>query len=399
MDTLDVELVALVFQQIERTMWPVVPFVCRKWLQASRIVRRSDYGECHHSLSRDVDDDYEFEPDSDSESSNSSADSDPESELEPEPESESDIESTSESDNDTTAEARRRERAWGVRCRHTHTKCTARFVMRLIGRRWLTLLQWAVTHQRIALPDQATAWAAQAGDVAVLAWLHGRGCPIERDAYEDAATHGRICVIRWLQRHTPHRPPTSAMMRAAVEVGRLDMCRWLWSRYGPAGPWKGDLCAVAASLGHLAMLQWLHRRGFQLDRFVAPHAARSGRLDVLQWVCKQECRRDWSEICDQAARAGDRKTLLWLRDTGHLWNVQTCASAAAAGRLDTLRWLLRNGCTWTPSACSYAALDGYFTIVKWAHKRGYAWDRATCTSAARLRGAVRWVRWIEAQPP
>jgi hypothetical protein len=128
-----------------------------------------------------------------------------------------------------------------------------------------------------------------------------------------------------------------------------------------------DLCASAASRGHLEMLKWMHANGCPWDRWTCAAAAVRGHLDVLKWA----------------------------RSNGCPWDKSTCALAAKGGHLEALQWARTNGCPWDARTCKYAADKGHFEVLTWAHSNGCPLDRPYLYGMAVGDGRVDILRWLE----
>jgi len=69
-------------------------------------------------------------------------------------------------------------------------------------------------------------------------------------------------------------------------------------------------------------------------------AAGTGQRDLIQWAGS----RHWIS-CRGAARSGRLETLQWLRKERRCrWNWKTCAAAEEGGHLEVLQWARANGC-------------------------------------------------------
>lgn len=69
-------------------------------------------------------------------------------------------------------------------------------------------------------------------------------------------------------------------------------------------------------------------------------AAGTGQRDLVHWAGS----RHWISCCG-AARSGRLETLQWLREERRCrWNWKTCAAAEEGGHLEVLQWARANGC-------------------------------------------------------
>jgi hypothetical protein len=149
------------------------------------------------------------------------------------------------------------------------------------------------------------------------------------------------------------------------------------------GPRAAHICAVAASIGALATLQWLRSWGTPWDDRTCSGAARGGHLAVLQWARSEGC--DWSSAtCSQAALGGHLSILQWARENGCAWGTDTCSSAARVGHLVILNWLQSQDCERNNDTFFEAARGGHLTVLQWALTESLQPDSWTPTHEAPI---------------
>jgi len=128
--------------------------------------------------------------------------------------------------------------------------------------------------------------------------------------------------------------------RAAAAGGQLRVLQWLRGR---GCPWNSETCSAAARNGHLKVLQWAREEGCEWDRDTCHGAALGGHLEVLQWARGEGC--EWnSSTCAGAAGNGHLEVLKWAWVNGCKWDSSTCFNAAYGGHLRVLKAAIRNGC-------------------------------------------------------
>jgi len=207
-------------------------------------------------------------------------------------------------------------------CRSKHD-CIVHYTRVLIGRRWDTLLQWVLTKVRLPKRNQrrlgayACNRAALDGDLERLGTLFRYPCGTETPVY--AARAGHIHVLEWLHRRQQTRCAwDERTCTAAAEHGHLDVLQWLRER---ACPWSAKTCAGAGLCGNLEMLRWLRINGCPWDTRTCECAAARGHLSVLRWAKQNGCP----------------------------WGTKTSCLAATNGHVETFQWLEANGCPGTHS--------------------------------------------------
>ena len=67
------------------------------------------------------------------------------------------------------------------------------------------------------------------------------------------------------------------------------------------------------------------------------------------------------EVCACAASGGHLHVLRWAREHGCPWDAATCARAARGGHLDVLRWAREHGCPWNAATRDRAAAEVGYT--------------------------------------
>ena len=183
-----------------------------------------------------------------------------------------------------------------------------------------------------------------------------------------AASAGHFTEAQWLMRqglsiHQRDYYERNAVIQA-VALGQLDAVQWFTARGilpdafpdGLPDHFKNreyNAVSLAAHLGHLHILQWLHQNGGSLDdqddeRILLIMAARRGDLPMTQWLCRQGA------------------------DMGCLDNrkASTLSAAVSCGHLRLSQWLVGQGAEDIPDidgndALMLAAQGGHNAIFRW----------------------------------
>ena len=175
-----------------------------------------------------------------------------------------------------------------------------------------------------------------------------------RQYFEDAGTGGQQFAVFWCN---------------TALYGRLDVMKWAYQR-GYSRIWR----QTVKSMNHIIGADHC------LGTLTCCIAASSGHLDMLQWLRQNECEWNWS-TCANAAAAGHLSILQWARENGCPWDRETCSTAAYGGHLTVLQWARENGCDWNWETCSCAALGGHLPVLKWARENGCEWNWNTFEAA------------------
>lgn len=165
-------------------------------------------------------------------------------------------------------------------------------------------------------------------------------------------------------------PPSGAGCEHAARAGRVDLIE----RFRACGfPFDPDRVAIeAAGAGHLNVLRDLHQRGLLADAH--------------------------PRVIGAAAAGGHIACIEFARSAGLSWDSDACTAAARHGRLACLRYLHENGCPWSdeatraavgydPAKNPYSTSEGHVDCLRYLHEHGCDWGWHTCETAAQA-GAV-----------
>ena len=185
--------------------------------------------------------------------------------------------------------------------------------------------------------------AACKGDLERLIILQKQGCLWGSHFLEDAAENGHLHILQW-----------------AKKKGYEKL--------------YGSLTSSAAKGGQLLVLQWLIKHGCPWDDSASYYAAENGHLDVLKWAIDNGCPYD-KYTCSYAAKGGHIEVLKWLRSIMCPWNECTSRMAIENNHLDVLEWAVAHGCEKSEVACTIAATKGNLDMLKWLRKNEFPWTR------------------------
>jgi hypothetical protein len=118
------------------------------------------------------------------------------------------------------------------------------------------------------------------------------------------------------------------MCEEAAKHGQLHVIEWLEARNTPLGL---ALC-IAAAKGHVHILEWALRTGHKLNANIYYNAAANGQLHVIQWL-----------------KAANRPI--------HAVDTDMCVAAAYNGQLAMLQWCVFNEIPFSREECRRVARD------------------------------------------
>ncbi|KAG5184040.1 hypothetical protein JKP88DRAFT_163563 [Tribonema minus] len=213
---------------------------------------------------------------------------------------------------------------------------------------------------------------------------------------KSADIEGRLALLEWAQYNGL---PRRMKLRVAANGGHLQLLR----KMSPFSDWEASIVGKgAAEGGHLNVLDWIGRRGW--DR-VCEAAAGKCKWHVVQWALGNGLKPD-SSVVVAAAQAGET-SLMARALSGHTYwqrmdEAYAASRAIAAGRLDALQWALDHADIIPPKP-AYVAWDfcpaaenGHINILQWAkdtHRRAPSTMQKWALAAA-TGGQVRVISWL-----
>ena len=112
------------------------------------------------------------------------------------------------------------------------------------------------------------------GSVALAKWALAEGCPREgahgTNLVYAAASQGHLDVVRWLVQEQGFAVDEDVMWMAA-RSGNLRLVQWL---RGEGCPWDSWTCTRAVERGHAAVLRWARENGCEWNRWAKDRARR-----------------------------------------------------------------------------------------------------------------------------
>lgn len=155
--------------------------------------------------------------------------------------------------------------------------------------------------------------------------------PIYRICHSSQAFYGNTC--------TPHPIPKKGNAAHAIQ----------WP------PTAFQLAKVQDRLELYNMLK-LHDHDFHILLFM-----RNCLPQVLKWARENSCPWD-EEVCASAASGGHLALLKYCWAHRCPWNEYTCELAAEGGHLEVLKWARSKGCPWDEDVCAFAAEEGHMEV-------------------------------------
>ena len=308
-------------------------------------------------------------------------------------------------------------------------------------------------HQVNCMHHNAVTLAALAGSLPLLQWLCSEGVDCQqipktsehksgfrefsRQSYSFnaailAASAGHFPVAQWLMQqglsiHQRDCHGRNAIIHA-VGLGRLDAVKWfaaqgMMSDVFPVGLpgcfklFKDDAMSLAAHLGHLHIVQWLHQNGVSLDHDriadLLKVAARRGDLPMTQWLWRQGAhfKNKGSIALGEAVSCGHLRLSQWLvgqgsEDLPDIYDSDALMLATKGGHNAIFRWLIGSNCLDDRQANDLllrALRSGQRSLAVWfcltACKSIWGVDNKNCNALMLAAGhGFLWLtQWLSAQ--
>ena len=277
-------------------------------------------------------------------------------------------------------------------------------------------------------PGELCALAASGGHLELVKWLRSHGCEWGR-TITAAARNGQLAIVKYaVNKNCPlsgEALEPGGFVAAAAESGNVDLVRFAFGHSG--GPTTSPSFCSALSMpmfhasrhGNLAMMQFLHDRGFPWDWRMVNEAAQSPpqspdeRLALAQYLHARAEAEDFTTEAEHAVRweectwlqvaAGRNELSLiqWVRSLGvELKAVQgadMCAVAASRGHTAVIEYARQHGCPWGEAyeECLQGPLDNdaCLEMLQWLNREGAPF-RPDIWEWAFIRGHLRSLEWL-----
>lgn len=218
------------------------------------------------------------------------------------------------------------------------------------------------------IPSKQAKIAAAVGNIELLKdALNGRSFKFEK-IYEKAAANGHVDVLKWcFERdnyavtHKKYLLPRRAFKKA---IRNNQFCVFDWAKEKDLAYYIEDVTWWSAKYGNFEMVKYFN----VVNEWICRGAARSGRLDILQWAFEKEPKYlDVPEIQYDAASYGNLHILQWFFDTGAVVEFETITVAALeTGDMNILRFVIQHGADAPAEHWIEKAIEaGQFEMVKW----------------------------------
>jgi hypothetical protein len=233
--------------------------------------------------------------------------------------------------------------------------------------------------------------AAKYGQLDMLVWARQVINPWDTDWDEivmDAATrYGHVHVVQWARSNGSDWSDPG--WQQAAKNNHFEMIKWL---HANGCPLSGlNMCIVAATNGNIEMLEWARQHAFPFCGDILPYfALKAGHLHALQWLIANGC--PWSrDIVCVAASNGHVAILDWIYrnfcvpDSDMLFALHAFVPAIDRKHLNVVKWFHANGFQLIAkqgmTVLEYATFHGHLDVIVWARQNGYRFSDMTAENA------------------
>jgi hypothetical protein len=271
------------------------------------------------------------------------------------------------------------------------------------------VLQW-LKETGVALTKSATNYAAMAGDIDALEYLHVEQGIALSGCYTatDLATLNRV--------HSHNSITIDQLSRAAdAAAGGNKLSTLLWAQSVGAALTEATRMA-AVEYGHIEMIQHLIADGCVFNAAKCyRHAVQYGQKDVLKWLDEHHGKtQPTADHMNSAASFGHLAVCQYLREQGYNWSKESKEAVNAAAHsqcFDIVKWLITERCPYKAADLGIAVLSSYnltdksVNMLKWLSEHGVVWSRNALTKMLNECGlhsqlpAAKYVRELGAAWP
>lgn len=304
--------------------------------------------------------------------------------------------------------------------------------------------EWVIQNDLDANNPKVCSFVAGVGDCELLQLALSKGYPWVAYGAKLAAQNGHMQILKYLKRNKL-RLDVQACCASAAFFGHEKIVEFMHDESSWTDEIMRDVCIMAASKGHVGVLQFVLSQGYYIpSKQVSELAAQHGHISILKVLRESRLPmnrdiaiiasvRDHADIVMFGYEAGfrtqcygvDLSLLEWLRERDVpwarcaarrlsegaslqtlLWAVQNgcpcdatqvSIGAARAGNLPILRWVLdMPGLCKTEDACTQAAEEGHLGVLKWLKQHGWPWDEDVCIAASG-RKDLDMLQWAHSQ--
>lgn len=218
----------------------------------------------------------------------------------------------------------------------------------------IDVLQWLYDSGYLTDLEEIVDLAIARSNLEVLKWAEDKGFSDWQACITSFSVEIDISVVKWLMERNCS---FANVIGLTFKAKTLEEMQWLVDKGLTVG------FATALKTGDIPYL----RKCKQLNQLsgIRNAAVNVGNIDVLRWL-KEEAPQEFAGLAQLAfvpeIAFCSETQLQWVKENLNVWGEDLLCSAAAAGDLRTVMWLRKNGCPWGSSVPHSAAQGGFFEV-------------------------------------
>lgn len=214
----------------------------------------------------------------------------------------------------------------------------------------LKLLQWA---REKKLPWDKKTTLAAVWNAETFLWAVENGCPWDDTVFEQVEAQDNVAQLKWLAKQVKQM--------AQIAISRLSKKQ------------------------SLAELQQMHAEGIPAKFLICKETIFEGRIEILEWAVSVKAELP-PHLCAYAAAVNNLTILQFLRAHGAPYDPFTCINAIAGGHMDLLKWAHADGAplhVLLLSLLTQSIKVSHFEVIKWALQNNAPWSEPFKQSAVQ----------------
>lgn len=204
-------------------------------------------------------------------------------------------------------------------------------------------LKWLRKEKKYNFTDRTIEKAAIGGHFNIILWAYQKGCKISEYTTDEAAINGHLEILQW------------AMSKGSE--------------------WYEGTASEASGNGHLHILQYALANNCDICHETLEYASIHGHLDIIEFTLANNTDEEWgAEISNLAASNGHLHIINWAWEKGYDLSPNMCERAALNRHYHILTWTedkrLISKCS-TYATTATIAKNGDLFILQWAVEKGF----------------------------
>lgn len=261
---------------------------------------------------------------------------------------------------------------------------------------WYNCVEYMTTviSRDTIMDDERLAYLAGAtGYIDIIELLYDVGMSGEYNTgvfIKGAAVHGRLDAIKWLEDCEDFVVFGDDCLRLAAKHGHLHILQYANFPNTPG------LFINACRNGHKHIIEWMLAQGGYDTACAITYAAESGP-EMMEWLLQHNIGIDNTTNHSHAAKSGNIKSSMWLRDHGIDITPENWYSAIGYNQLPYMKWLKHIEVEHPDGLVTYGMSLKRYACVQWIVFEAIMPYACAYKSACKVPGdgvACIWIKWL-----